>query len=92
MSERSADHPENHLVATAMREVDCVSEVQWCYDTRYKVWFTTDATDVQIETFLDKLEVECGFRPSVTQVPGNNIVVDDETVPIEIEDDTEGAQ
>jgi hypothetical protein len=89
MSELSATHPENHLVATAMRAVDCVSEVQWCYDRRYKVWFTSDATAVQIETFLAKLETECGFRPSVTHVPGNNIVVDAETVPIEIEDDTE---
>lgn len=88
MSELSADHPENAPVATAMREVKCIRAVEWCHDTTYKVWFTSHTTEAQIEHFLDKLEAECRFTPTDEQVRGRNVLVDRETVPIEINDET----
>jgi hypothetical protein len=87
MNELAADHPQNHPAVLALREADCVSGVQWCYDTTYKITFRLSASAEQREAVLDRLEAECGFTPTDDQLRGRDILISKETVEIEVNSD-----
>lgn len=80
------DHPENSPAAMAMRDVECVRGVEWCYGTTYTIQFTVTASAEQIEAFLDEVESECGLVPTDDQPRGRVARVHREYIVIEIEE------
>lgn len=78
------DHPENSPAAEAMRDVECVCSVEWCYERTYMIRFAATATAKQIEAFLDEVEAECGLTPTDDQ-PRRGVLVQREFMDIEIE-------
>lgn len=85
MNEIHTDPPENSAIAEAMRDVECVRRVKWCYDRTYVIQFAVTATAEQIEVFLDEIETECGLTPKDDQPRGRGVLVQREFVAIEIE-------
>lgn len=78
------DHPENSAIAEAMRDVECVRRIKWCYDRAYNIQFAVTATAEQIEVFLDEVEAECGLTPTDDQPRGRGVLVQREYIDIEI--------
>lgn len=80
-----SDHPATSSIAEAMREIECISGVQWCYERTYNIRFDATATTEQIEAVLDEIETECGLTPTDDQPRGRGVLVHREFVDIEID-------